>query len=1562
MLVLEKENVISIEVSSLEFIKEGEEFYFKLTGKVTPELAGLDWPSFELKGLTIGSDGTVRVDGGWIELPDQKALDFHGFKVEIAKLGFGSDDLEGKLFKWIGFSGGIQIIESLPLRSGVEGLKVMWAEDGTFKLKIGGVYLQFEIKDVLAFDGSVYFIDEDEPEYIKEFRGGVHLNLIPVNLGVDAQFITGRQPDFNYFYISVGLDLPVGIPLGPPVLGLYGLAGLYGHNMTLDYQALIDYEDVADRPDLTDASPAGKWMKQRDAMAFGAGLTVGTLPDTKFTAKAKALFVVLIPGPVLLIEGHAGILSLGENYLLRVLAVLDPMAGTFLMNISASYQFPKGSGELLDVSGSAEAYFSAADPSSWHLYLGENKPESKRIRADILNFFKAQTYLMVDNHGLLMGAWIGYGLDKKYGILRVVLEAWMGGELGLSTMPFQAKGSVTLSGNAELSASIVSLGISVEANVTVEAPKPLYIFASLQVQLKTPLGKPKATIKLKWEKTGEPPFPIPLSPSLGIEHRKVTKNWDIPKYSKYVVDDDGLYSGTEVPTALPKVPVVPPDVYLVLNFDKPVIDSGLVGANPSIITNYENVGDYEFKYELKSVTLQYRDAWNENVDDGNWENYVPENNQGDYALTGYWQAIPNTDEIVNTKLVLNASTPFEISRLLEENDIWFNSLSIYNPDYPCTGENEEEEICADFEDRDIGQYYTTLVQDEFIFTSPFPMVVHGYRARWLGTEKALNNTDSYQTIECLNIRAQQPTGEINLKVINEVMITAGIGYDSYLKFTDEYSKAGIELFINQSSLDLDQGIIPVFIHFPKVSFEDIPYQVWMTCIVNDPPDPFLFAFDGDGNVVDRVRSNQGKKVDGAVVYKLESDTEPIRKIGILGRGIRLIDICYPVHHAVSTNNILVTMPEEVVKADVHLSKNSQGTVYLYDRENTEIQQIEFDIPGDLPDNQVRPVTLNIGGEPFRSFLLLGGFNIIRVCGVTEEAQDTFEYNGGLNTHLQDSLEENWGKHTAQILNPDKYYRLEIKTAASRRKNGGSWEEQEFTEYMFFKTGNPPGPAAPTQTEVDDIDRYDLDGPLRDLGGYIDYTIPAGATADEPQPYIYRSYDIGVVYNDSYIDQMYLMADLPIRIELLDNNNLPVLNAAGDKLQFINLWGDNPELSLTREETRYEDILNNSGCVIMTGVSTETNKEAVAFSRDLLLKPRIQYRARVMAGDTSVYEFAFLTSRYSNFLHHIHSFQDAAWNHFNLLQNPDYEIDETVLEQILANSEEETVKFEQLMSLFDLNPRPLPERTEVALMNDGHQSYGLLLESAEPLDWNRTELNLLFANRLNTIEEEVDHLVKIIDGSVENIGIPRRIGISPNNQWIDILVLETTDLSGYTVEYLPISVGAEGPYQEYYRFPENSLYLAGTLIRVYNGSQPTSDDETEHVNLYADHQTGTLDAAGTLIRIKDAHNETLHTRPIFSNAGLKELDSSIIRNQDGTRAFIFVRSGDNEFSELSDGIYHLKFEFKRDIGSDAPILKRFGFTYAEEAAIEFSLPCFLPAAAGMSSGLRLVTRPVFVTTS
>ncbi len=1552
LILLEKENIIFIEVTSLEFIKVDSTFSIKLSGKITPLIAGLNWPSFELKGLTIGSDGTVKVDGGWIELPSQKALDFHGFQIEIAKLGFGSDEIDGVLYRWAGFSGGMQIAQGLPLSGGVEGLQVMWGIDEfgelLFKLKIGGVYLAFEIKGVLTFDGSVYFIDEPATEdhpAIKEFRGSVDLNLIPINLGIDAQFIAGKSTDYNYFYIAVDLDLPIGLPLGPPVLGLYGLAGLYGNNMTVNYKDLINYTDVDDRPNLTDASPDGPWYNEKGAMAFGAGLTVGTLPDSKFTAKAKALFVILIPGPILLIEGHAGMLSLNDSFMMQVLAVLDPNTGTFLLNISAAYQSPKPNGELLDISGSAEAYFSTANPSGWHLYLGENKPESKRIRADIYSFFKAQTYLMLNNGGLQMGAWIGYGLDKKYGVLRVVLESWMSGELSISTHPLQAKGTVTLYGNAELSAKIVKLGISVDADVTVQAPRPVSIEASLKVQLKMAVGKLKATIKLNWARPDVPPYPVPLSATLGIEHRKVAQNWDIQKSSIYQLDDDGFYLGSDTAnTSFGNIPVVPPDVYMVLNFDKPMIDLGnpdndteALGSNPNMNTGYEVVGDYDFKYELLGVTLEYRDSWNETDDGEQWTDYsifaadLVNEGLSEYKLSGTWQAIPGEDDMVNTKLVLNASTPFEISRLLEEKVTWFGLLDVYNPNYPCTDVPELEELCADFEEREHGYYYGLMEQDAYLFTSPYPMVVLGYDAPWLGTNSALMNADNYETMVCLNIKAQEETENFQLKTIEKVVFSAGIGYDSYLKLTDEYSNEDVELYISDSQFDIDNKFIPVFIHFPEISFDNIPLEVWITCIITD--NTVFTAFDEVGNILDTqviVDSNT------IVQLKLTSAGDPIRKIGVLGNRIRLLDICYTVDHPVETMNILVTAPEDILKADVHLSKNSNGTIYVYDKDNAEVQQIPFDIPASLADDEVLPVLIETQSEePFRSYLITGWYKIIRVCGVTEEAQEIYDYNANLEKHLQESLEENWGKHTEQILYPNKYYRLKIDTATSRRKNNDAWVAEDFTEYMYFKTGNPAGPTAGTQDEVgtEPKDRYDLDGSLRDLSPYVDYTVPIGATADAVQTRVYRSYDIGVAYNDSYIDQMYQMAGLSLKIRLLDNNNLPVLDAAGNTLEFLNLWGDNPELSLTEEETTYQDILDESGCITMISQDIETNVTSIASSRDLLLKPQTQYRAQLVAVDenededgTSIFEFTFISSRYSNFMHQIHAFEDLAWDHFALLNDPGYTIDTVVLEQHLNNGEEEQVQFEQLMEHFDMNPRMTPERLEITSISDQNGSYGLLLESPEPFDWSRTELTVSHSNTSEVIEAH--------DGKIKIIG-----GKTDPSQWIDILVMESTGLADWVIEYRELGSTDEEAYQVYFQFPIGDTYLAGTRIRIHNGVEPiATTGDTEHISLYANNTTETLPLNGSQLRVLNFEAEIMHQRSILDSTTLfTKKDITLLKKEDESKCLLFVNNFSDLHSSLNTGIFKLDFTFQRDIGTSSTELKRFGFPEAEEATLLFLLP-------------------------
>ena len=55
-------------------------------GKLTPRLGGLDWPTFNIEKLSIDSDGNVRLEGGWLNLPNQYSLNFYGFQFEITKL------------------------------------------------------------------------------------------------------------------------------------------------------------------------------------------------------------------------------------------------------------------------------------------------------------------------------------------------------------------------------------------------------------------------------------------------------------------------------------------------------------------------------------------------------------------------------------------------------------------------------------------------------------------------------------------------------------------------------------------------------------------------------------------------------------------------------------------------------------------------------------------------------------------------------------------------------------------------------------------------------------------------------------------------------------------------------------------------------------------------------------------------------------------------------------------------------------------------------------------------------------------------------------------------------------------------------------------------------------------------------------------------------------------------------------------------------------------------------------------------------------------------------------
>jgi hypothetical protein len=69
----------------------------------------------------------------------------------------------------------------------------------------------------------------------------------------------------------------------------------------------------------------------------------------------------------------------------------------------------------------------------------------------------------------------------------------------------------------------------------------------------------------------------------------------------------------------------------------------------------------------------------------------------------------------------------------------------------------------------------------------------------------------------------------------------------------------------------------------------------------------------------------------------------------------------------------------------------------------------------------------------------------------------------------------------------------------------------------------------------------------------------------------------------------------------------------------------------------------------------------------------------------------------------------------------------------------------------------------------------------------------------------------------------------------------------------------------------------------------------------------------------------------------ELNTTIIRNEDDTRLFVFIPDGPLPYSPLAEGLYQCTFTYQRDIGQAQPVLKRFGFSEDEQAVIRFSLP-------------------------
>ena len=497
----------------------------------------LNWPSVNLRGLSIDSAGHVTLAGGWIDLPSQMALDFFGFRIALQQLGLGNDQTG----RWIGFSGDIQLVEDVSLGGSVRGLQINL---DTGAVSFTGVSVDFAIPDVISFSGDIEHIHLNPgddpttqglpagfPTPADIFAGGVDITVEAAgDLAVDGTFIVANVTiggvSVPCFFLTLDAELPVGIPLFLDV-ALYGASGLFATNLYptvgsdtwwnwFKYPTVNGKPDERQNPDYTATDP-DKWLNVRPgAFALGAGATIGT-QDDGFTASAAIAFMIILPGPVISLIGRANILSKRidgpsgpANF--DAMATYDGNTGVFDMVIDAQYSIPL----VLDIQGTAELYVSPAPPVGpspvWFLALGR-PPHDKRIQARVLDLWEADAYLVVSDSGLVAGIWVGYQNSWSFGPLSVSLDAYIAGQGAIQWSPFQIAAGVELHGEVQLDAFGIGLGITADALLEATAPHPWWIYGSFHVglDLPWPLGSVGATVSLSWGGNDGTVPPAPLA-------------------------------------------------------------------------------------------------------------------------------------------------------------------------------------------------------------------------------------------------------------------------------------------------------------------------------------------------------------------------------------------------------------------------------------------------------------------------------------------------------------------------------------------------------------------------------------------------------------------------------------------------------------------------------------------------------------------------------------------------------------------------------------------------------------------------------------------------------------------------------------------------------------------------------------------------------------------------------------------------------------------------------------------------------------------------------------------
>ena len=1433
-------NILTVKVDSLGFERKGEDYLIQIGGEIEPLIGkpALKWPKFKVKKLTIDSDGNVSIDGGWLDLPKQYSLDFHGFQVEITKIGFGTED-DGT--KWIGFSGGIKLVEGLPVGASVEGLRISWKGKET-SVSFNGIGVQFEVPGVLRFSGAVSYVEDK-----KEFKGDIKLKLISLNLTLDAVLLVGRKekesPPYNYFFIFLETQLPVGVPLFSSGLALYGLAGLFANNMEPKKGADDEwYAWYTDNPlGVTDTD---KWKDKRGTLAVGAGVTVGTAVDNGYAFSCRALLLVVIPGPIIILAGRAQILSeraeltAKDDPPLKALVVLDGRAGTFLFNIEATYRLPKSSGAVIDAYAAAEGYFAGAD--DWHFYLGEKDPREKRMRAYVIKLLEANAYFMLDPTKVQMGAYIGYTWGFFFGPVEAGLKAWIEGGAMISWKPSQFAGFLWLHGSLHLRVFGFGFSLSANAKIEVQTPRPYYVLIGLSVELDLPWFLPdiEIEIELKWEEDVQPPVALPLK-EIAVGHLKVTDTWAMDKLKPppikvlpnklpvYDTNNEGFWDGKKLTVdakedeyARKKSPVVPMDARPVLTFARPMNDLvGLGGAPKS--PDSDTVGKKDFRYELISIKLE---KWPK-VGGTKWQTVAlrafAQKSIGE--LFGQWQATGAKGPVA-TKLSLWSKNSFDYLRAAGRT--WADWFIGKNPGYPCHPAKTPVITCVNFDGLPVGSVFSmvfahgglTFVSDQTSKIVPYPSPVTITQHALLNLSQVAFRIAFPQPVASVTVYAgggpvtvtayhqgtqvgtpQTGIGKVTVqtKAIDWVDVISTreslllqICYVTLQALADGMGWKALNQWV-QVSAERWYGKDAVF--EPKTCYRlEVITRVksapkgtqaadtgkWSKAADPDFTEYGYFQTEGPPGLLKLPPRKQNGRTYAHPLTDLTPYVTP-RGRTIPGDDQRARK-GEPPRDVYRGYDVGVEFNENYVELMYRLAGRDLG-LYIYDNNQQPVR-----------DAQGRLVVLPNHWDKARQ-LKLPPLDNLWVYTVNSSPCAVIQTN---KIQLSDTV--SFGGPQL-ILRPQTLHDVRVIPLLLH----DDFRSGNFTAWKQYNEGQHGGdPNWKVQTES--------------IGGKTNHFLIQTSNhlgegdhpADKPGTYLVRGkagwtdFRLSVTLrslDDDAIGVMFRYKDKDNYCRFSMDKQIAyrrLIKKEGGKVTV--LAEDRVPFELKRDYQVTIEVIGNRIGVYLDGTLLFDVKDGAlklkAGKIGLYCWGNIGARfddIRVddfRAQTVPVYKFDLATSRYVDFAHHLHSFCDMVW---------DLELKSaltaTQLSDLNARANAAKAKgvtyppleTRQFYSLFGLGRRTASSALDVSLLRAGSQRYGLLLESPEPIRWKRVDIpKVQRADRLLPTAKSPG-TIKLLDVALppETHSKTHSVNFNPNKEYIDLMLRDNLNPNGHTVQHL-----------------------------------------------------------------------------------------------------------------------------------------------------------------------------------